>query len=58
MIIRRLYNGRKDVYGEAPVVDDLSARLLDWRSKVSPQVLLDTSYLPSICPPPHILTLK
>lgn len=57
-IIRRLYNDRQDVYKEAPTVDELSTRLLEWRARVSPQVLLDTSYLPTVCPPPHILTLK
>ncbi|XAO27529.1 hypothetical protein I312_106385 [Cryptococcus bacillisporus CA1280] len=40
------------------VISDISARLLTWRSRVSPLVLLDTAYLPSVSPPPHILTLN
>lgn len=59
-MINRLYQPRRmmaslDEDGE--FVRAASARLLDWRRRV-PQILLDTAYLPSVSPPPHILTVK
>ncbi len=62
-IIERLYERRRFTeYRETGMlpgfVQETSARLIDWRAHVAPAVLLDTAYLPSRAPPPHILTLK
>ena len=59
-VISRLYNNRNVRASDTEylLVEQLRGSLLAWRSKVSPQVLLDTSYLPLVCPPPYILTLK
>jgi len=57
-IIDRLYVGVRLAVSETPpMIDDLKARLLEWRQTVA-GILLDTSYLPPFCPPPHIFTLK
>jgi hypothetical protein len=59
-VISRLYNNRNVPASDTEylLVEQLRGSLLAWRSKVSPRVLLDASYLPLVCPPPHILTLK
>ncbi|WVF70007.1 hypothetical protein IAT40_004793 [Kwoniella sp. CBS 6097] len=59
-IIQRLYDPeiRENPIDQVAIIDNLKLRLLDWRTKVASQILLDTSYLPPFCPPQHILTLN
>lgn len=56
----QLYQPGRRAYSASDIIgfDDIEARMLSWRKNVPASILLDTAYLPSVCPPPHILSLK
>lgn len=56
-IIVQLYSKRSRAITESSL-NDIKARLETWRAESPVHLRYDPQYLPTICPPPHIISQK
>ncbi|KAF5003990.1 hypothetical protein FDECE_9490 [Fusarium decemcellulare] len=54
-VIIQLYSKRSRAINESSL-NDIKARLVSWRAESPPHLRYDPEFLPTICPPPHIIS--